>query len=65
MVRHGEYISLYANLSSVYVAKGQDVKAGQALGRILTGSDDDGGATTFHFELRRERAKLNPLEWVK
>lgn len=65
MVRHGEYISLYANLAKVYVAKGQTVKTGQPLGLILTGSDEDGGATTFHFELRRERAKLNPLEWVK
>lgn len=65
MVRHGKYISLYANLASTYVAKGQEVKAGQALGRILTESEADGGATTFHFELRKERAKLNPLEWVK
>ncbi len=65
MVRHGDYISLYANLSSTYVTKGQEVKAGQAIGRILTQSAEEGGATTFHFELRRERDKLNPLEWVK
>lgn len=65
MVRHGKYISLYANLASTYVAKGQEVKAGQPVGRILTESEADGGATTFHFELRRERAKLNPLEWVR
>lgn len=65
MVRHGEYISLYANLASVAVTKGQEVKAGQVVGRILTASDEEGGATTFHFELRKERAKLNPLEWVK
>lgn len=65
MVRHGKYISLYANLASTYVTKGQEVKAGQPVGRILTESEADGGATTFHFELRRERAKLNPLEWVR
>lgn len=65
MVRHGEYISLYANLASVAVSKGQEVKAGQTVGRILTASEEEGGATTFHFELRKERAKLNPLEWVK
>lgn len=65
MIRHGEYISLYANLVTTAVAKGQKVKAGQAVGRILTESDDEGGATTLHFELRRERAKLNPLEWVR
>lgn len=65
MVRHGEYISLYANLASVSVSKGQSVKAGQTVGRVLTAGEDEGGATTFHFELRRERAKLNPLEWVR
>lgn len=65
MVRHGKFISLYANLASTYVTKGQEVKAGQPIGRILTESEADGGATTFHFELRRERAKLNPLEWVR
>lgn len=65
MVRHGEYISLYANLAGVNVAKGQNVKAGQTIGRVLTSGDDEGGATTFHFELRREKAKLNPLEWVR
>lgn len=65
MVRHGKYISLYANLASTFVTKGQEVKAGQPVGRILTESEADGGATTFHFELRRERAKLNPLEWVR
>ncbi|MCM1029198.1 MAG: peptidoglycan DD-metalloendopeptidase family protein [Alloprevotella sp.] len=65
MIRHGDYISLYANLSATYVSKGQEVKTGQAVGRILTQSEEEGGATTFHFELRRERAKLNPLEWVK
>lgn len=65
MVRHGDYISLYANLEKVYVSKGQEVNAGQNIGRILTAPEDEGGATTFHFELRHERSKLNPLEWVK
>lgn len=64
MVRHGDYISLYANLQDVYVKKGDHVKAGQSVGRIYTDPDDD-GRTTFHFELRRERTKLNPLEWVR
>ena len=64
MVRHGEYISLYANLQDIYVKKGDTVKAGQNVGRIYTDPEDD-GRTTFHFELRKERTKLNPLEWVK
>lgn len=64
MVRHGDYISLYANLQQIFVKTGDSVKAGQAIGKIFTDPDDD-GRTTFHFELRRERTKLNPLEWVR
>lgn len=64
MVRHGDYISLYANLQQIFVKTGDSVKTGQAIGKIFTDPDDD-GRTTFHFELRRERTKLNPLEWVR
>lgn len=64
MVRHGSYISLYANLQECYVKKGDTVKAGQSVGHIYTDPEDD-GRTTFHFELRMERNKLNPMEWVR
>lgn len=64
MLRHGDYISLYANLSQIYVAKGDKVETGRKLGRIFSDPDDN-GRTILHFELRRERSKLNPLQWVK
>lgn len=64
MVRHGRYITIYANLSSVSVKQGDNVNAGQTLGSIYS-DPDDGGRTILHFELRNERQKLNPSLWVR
>ncbi|MGM9732691.1 MAG: peptidoglycan DD-metalloendopeptidase family protein [Prevotella sp.] len=58
MVRHGSYISVYCNLSSVSVHRGQKVSARQVLGTV--GQDN-----ILQFQLRKERAKLNPEAWVR
>lgn len=57
MVRHGSYISVYCNLASVSVRRGQKVSTRQTLGRI--GQDN-----ILQFQLRRETAKLNPENWL-
>ena len=57
MVRHGSYISVYCNLRSVNVSRGQKVSTRQALGSL--GSDN-----ILQFQLRRETAKLNPEVWL-
>lgn len=64
MVRHGKYLSIYVNLSEIYVRKGDSLKAGQAIGKIYS-DPDDGGRTILHFEVRKEREKLDPQQWVK
>lgn len=63
MVRHGAYITIYARLGSLSVKSGDKVKTGQLLGTIFT--DPSTGLTTLHFEIRREREKLNPTQWVR
>lgn len=67
IVRHGDYLSLYANLGTITVHKGSEVKAGQELGTVVDDPEATGtpGKTLFHFELRHKRTKLNPMEWVK
>ena len=57
MVRHGSYISVYCNLSSVSVHRGQKVSDRQVLGSV--GQDN-----ILQFQLRKERAKLNPEAWL-
>lgn len=61
IVRHGSYISVYCNLSSVAVHTGQTVSTRQNLGTIAT---DANGNATLHFQLRKETAKLNPELWI-
>ena len=57
LVRHGAYISVYCNLKSVSVHKGQKVSTRQALGSV--GSDN-----ILQFQLCKETAKLNPEAWL-
>lgn len=64
MVRHGNFLTIYANLSDISVKKGDTVKAGQTIGTIYPDPEED-GRSILHFELRKERTKLNPLQWVK
>ncbi len=64
MVRHGNFLTIYANIDKLSVKKGDTVKAGQTIGTIFADPDED-GRLILHFELRKERTKLNPLLWVK
>lgn len=63
LVRHGNYISVYCNLSSVLVRQGDEVATRQAIGKIYS-NPNDGDRTVLHFQLRKETAKLNPEEWI-
>ena len=61
LVRHGSYISVYCNLSSVIVSKGQKLKARDLIGTVATNED---GKCVLHFQLRKETTKLNPESWI-
>ena len=61
LVRHGSYISVYCNLSTVRVKKGSLVRARDVLGEVHTNAE---GETILHFQLRKETVKLNPELWI-
>lgn len=61
LVRHGSYISVYSNLSSTIVTKGQKVQTRDILGTV---ADDGSGNCTLQFQLRKETVKLNPEAWI-
>ena len=63
LVRHGDYISVYCNLSSASVKSGDDVSTKQTIGQVFS-DGSDGGRTVLHFQLRRETEKLNPESWL-
>lgn len=61
MVRHGQYISAYFNLTSLKVKKGDKVKINQPLGLVRS---DASGNYTMQFQLRKDTQSLNPEQWV-
>lgn len=61
LIRHGSYISVYCNLSSVQVNKGQKVRARDLIGTVATNEE---GKCILHFQLRKETATLNPESWI-
>ena len=63
IVRHGNYLTVYSNLSQVYVKAGDVVSTRQALGKIYA-DPEEGQATILHFQLWKEKTKLNPLPWL-
>ncbi len=63
LIRHGNYISVYCNLSSASVKQGDSVVTRQTLGQIFSDSAN-GGRTVLHFQLRKEKQKLNPEPWL-
>jgi len=62
MVRHGEYLSVYANLKDVFVKKGDKVTTKQNVGTLLY--DEDEGKTLLQFQIWKGQNKLNPEEWL-
>ena len=60
-VRHGNYITIYYNLTDAYVKKGDKVKAKEPLGKIFT---DSNGKTEMKFFLYKNTTRLNPEFWI-
>jgi len=62
MIRHGNYLTLYRNLSQVYVKKGDKVKTKQVIGEVFTNPSN--GETILSFTLSKGTATENPASWI-
>lgn len=64
VVKHGDYITVYANLETLSVKSGQTVRQGQQLG--TAGADfDDPASGLIHFEVWKNQSHLDPASWLK
>ncbi|ROH95600.1 peptidoglycan DD-metalloendopeptidase family protein [Chryseobacterium daecheongense] len=61
IVKHGTYFTIYSNLGSVNVSKGQQVSAGTPVGTV--GQDFD-GSYTLDFQVWSGSTPVDPLGWV-
>lgn len=64
IVNHGNYYTVYGNIQAAAVKVGDSVKQGQSLGRLAP-DDEDGSHSTIHFEVWKNRDKLDPLAWIR
>lgn len=62
LIRHGEYFTVYSNLRTVSVSKGEKVSLKQSIGTVITDPVD--GTTQLHFEVRKGAAPQNPEGWL-
>ena len=62
MIRHGEYISVYSNLSEVFIERGQEVGTKENIGVVYTSKQE--GSTVIDFQLWKSSQKLNPQLWL-
>lgn len=61
MVRHGQYISAYFNLTNLKVKKGDKVKTNEPIGTVCVNAT---GNYVMQFQLRKDTQSLNPELWL-
>ncbi len=61
-VRHGDYITVYQNITDLYVKKGDKLATKQPIGKIHTNPST--GKTILKFLIFKNTNKLNPADWV-
>jgi septal ring factor EnvC (AmiA/AmiB activator) len=64
IIRHGLYLTVYSNLSKVYVKAGDQVSTRQPVGKIFTDAEK-GNETILHFQIWKDRNKQNPEQWLR
>lgn len=62
MIQHGDYFTVYQNLSSVSVEKGDKIIRTQPIGRVR--SNGETGKTVIKFLILQNTAYINPTNWL-
>lgn len=62
LIRHGSYLTVYMNLSNVYVKKGDKISTGQVIGKVFTNRIRQ--ETLLGFRINKDNQVLNPEGWL-
>jgi septal ring factor EnvC (AmiA/AmiB activator) len=62
MIQHGDYFTVYQNLSSVNVSKGDKVSIKQSIGKVRTNGET--GRTILKFTISQNTTYDNPANWL-
>ena len=62
LIQHGNFFTVYKNLSQIYVSKGDKLKTKEAIGKIAT--DPLNGQTILSFSIFYNGVPQNPKSWI-
>lgn len=63
IIQHGNYRTVYSNLSKLQVKQGDKVETKQVIGTIFTDPEQD-QKTELYFQIYKDRNILNPEQWI-
>lgn len=64
VIRHGDYLSVYSNFSSLYVSEGDAVEAGEVIGEAGTEAEPRGAGIFFAVFDRSQNTSVDPTAWL-
>lgn len=59
IIQHGNFYTVYSNIASINIKRGESVTTGQEIGQVGTEKPE------MHFEVWRDKQKLNPASWLE
>ena len=62
IIKHGEYLTVYAGLKEVFVRTGQKVITNQEIGKIFSNTE---GVSELRFQIFKNTTALDPQAWLK
>ena len=62
IIRHGNYLTVYSNLESVFVRRGEKITTKQRIGTVSTDTEEN--KTILQFQVWKGNSKMNPANWI-
>jgi septal ring factor EnvC (AmiA/AmiB activator) len=62
IIKHGDYLTVYAGLKEVFVRSGQKVITNQEIGKVFSNTD---GVSELRFQIFKNTTALDPQGWLK
>jgi len=60
IMKHGNYYTVYSKLKEVFVSKGDAVLSGHSVGKLSSVPN-----AKLHFEIWKDKSKVNPEDWLR
>ena len=62
LIQHGNFFSVYKNLSEIYIKKGDPINTKQSIGKLSRNKSS--GQTILNFSIFKDGSTENPSTWI-